>query len=124
MTSISTVNAPSPAGHYSQAIVHGGLVFVAGQLPIVPGSDGHVLGTIEEQVEQTMRNVDAILRAAGSGLDKLVSVTIYVSDLALWGRVNATYGRIMGSHRPARTVVPVATLHYGYSVEIQAVGAA
>jgi 2-iminobutanoate/2-iminopropanoate deaminase len=78
---------------------------------------------VEEQVERAMRNVEAVLRAGGSGLDQLLSVTIYVTDIGLWPRVNAAYARVMGDHRPARTVVPVPELAAGYLVEIQAVGA-
>ena len=108
MNFITTENAPIPAGHYSQAVVHNGFVFVAGQLAFVPGQKEHRPGTIAEQT-------------AGSGLDKVVQMTIYVSDISLWGDVNATYARIMGSHKPARAIVPVKELHHGYQIEIQAV---
>ena len=118
---ILTDKAPTPAGHYSQAVVHNGFAYVAGQLPIVPGQSGHVVGTIAEQTEQTLRNVEAILQAAGSGLDRVVQMTIYVSDISLWGDVNAVYARVMGENRPARAMVPVKDLHYGYQIEIQAV---
>ena len=121
MQTISTPDAPAPAGHYAQAIVHAGLVYVAGQLPIDPRRPGCVQDTIEEQTEQALRNVEAILLAAGSSLDLLLQVTIYVADLNLWGRVNAVYARVLGSHRPARAVVPTLALHYGYLIEIQAV---
>jgi 2-iminobutanoate/2-iminopropanoate deaminase len=124
MQTILTESAPIPGGHYSQAIVHNGLIFVAGQLPTVPGQREHSPGTIAEQTEQTMRNVEAILKAAGSGLHRIVQTTIYVSDITLWGDVNATYSRIMGAHRPARAIVPVKELHYGYQIEIQVIAAA
>jgi len=120
---IHTDQAPIPAGHYSQAIVHNGVVYVAGQLPIAPGSTGHTVGTMQEQTEQTLRNVEAILKAAGSGLDKVLQMTLYVSDISLWGEVNVAYTRVMGDHRPARAVVPVKDLHYGYQIEIQAIAA-
>lgn len=123
MNVIRTDAAPVPAGHYSQAIVHNGFVFVAGQLPIVPGQREHRPGTATEQTEQTLRNVEAILRSAGSSLDRVVQMTIYVTDISLWGEVNAAYARVMGDHRPARAVVPVNGLHHGYVVEIQAIGA-
>jgi len=123
MQSIETKNAPTAAGHYSQAIVHNGLVYVAGQLPIKPGSTDRVVGSIEEQTEQTLRNVEAILQAAGSALDRVLQMTIYVSDIELWSGVNAAYARVMGTHKPARAVVPVKDLHYGYQIEIQVIAA-
>jgi 2-iminobutanoate/2-iminopropanoate deaminase len=124
MRPIQTRDAPVPAGHYSQAIVHDGLVFVAGQLPIDPRSAETPVGSIEAQTEQVLRNVEAVLAAAGSGLDRVLQMTVYVSDMSLWGRVNETYARVMGSHRPARAVVPVGALHHGYQIEVQAIAAA
>jgi len=121
MQFITTENAPAAGGHYSQAVVHNGFVFVAGQLAFVPGQKEHRPGPITDQTERTLRNIEAILQAAGSGLDKVVQMTIYVSDMEVWGDVNATYMRIMGSHKPARAIVPVKELHYGYGIEIQAI---
>lgn len=121
MNFITTDRAPIPAGHYSQAVVHNGFVFVAGQLAFVPGRKEHRPGTIAEQAEQTLRNIEAILQAAGSGLDKVVQMTIYVSDIEHWGEVNVVYARIMGAHKPARAIVPVKELHHGYGIEIQAI---
>ena len=123
MKSISPPNTPPPAGHYSPGIVHNGFVFVSGQLPVVPGRTEHVVGSIEQQTEQTLRNVGAVLEAAGSSLSKAVQMTIYISDMELWGRVNVAYAKVMGDHKPARAVVPVGELHYGYQIEIQAIGA-
>jgi 2-iminobutanoate/2-iminopropanoate deaminase len=120
---VDTQLAPRPAGHYSQAVVYGGLVFVAGQLPVDPRDPARPAGEVETQTEQALRNVGAILDAAGTDLGHLVSVTVYVSDIALWPRVNAAYARVLGEHRPARAVVPVKELHHGYLVEIQAVAA-
>ena len=123
MRSISTPDAPKPAGHYSQAIVQSGLVYVAGQLPLDPATGKLVAGGIEEQTERTLRNVEAVLEAAGSDLDRVVSVTIYVTDVALWPKVNETYARVFGDHRPARAVVPVLPLRHGAFIEIQAIAA-
>jgi len=123
MRAITTVHAPAAGGHYSQGVVHDGLVYVAGQLPIVPGRTDHAVGSIEEQTEQVLRNVSAVLEAGGSSLARTLQMTIYVSDISLWGRVNATYARILGDHKPARAVVPVDALHYGYQIEVQAIGA-
>jgi 2-iminobutanoate/2-iminopropanoate deaminase len=123
MHHVNTIAAPAPAGHYSQGVVHNGFVFVAGQLPIVPGEREHRPGSMGEQTEQTLRNVQAILEAAGSSLERVVQMTIYVSDISLWAEVNTVYSRIMGAHKPARAIVPVKELHYGYGIEIQAIGA-
>jgi 2-iminobutanoate/2-iminopropanoate deaminase len=123
MEFISTSEAPVPGGHYSQAVVHNGVIYVAGQLAMVPGQTEHRVGSISEQTEQTLRNVKAILRAGGSDLDRVLQMTIYISDISLWGEVNATYQKVMGAHRPARAIVPVRDLHYGYQIEIQAIAA-
>ncbi|MBA3241212.1 MAG: RidA family protein [Acidobacteria bacterium] len=121
--SIKTPNAPAAGGHYSQAVVHNGLVYVSGQLPINPETGERLLGPIEEQTEQVLRNVEAILRAAGSGLERVLKMTVYVSDISLWAQVNAVYERMLGAHRPARAVVPVGELHYGFQIEIEAIAA-
>lgn len=122
MQFIETDHAPRPAGHYSQAIVHGDLVFVSGQLPI--RTDGsHETGDIDAQMTRTLANLSAILAAAGCTLADVIRTTVYVADIALWPRVNAVYAATFGPHRPARTVVPVPTLHYGLLVEIDAIAA-
>jgi 2-iminobutanoate/2-iminopropanoate deaminase len=123
MHPVTTPLAPIPAGHYSQAMVHNGCVYVAGQLPIVPGQKEHQVGSIEEQTAQVFANVREVLRAAGSDLSRMLQVTVYVSDMELWGRFNAAYATIMGDHRPARAVVPVNALHYGYQIEVQVIAA-
>jgi 2-iminobutanoate/2-iminopropanoate deaminase len=123
MQVISTSNAPAPAGHYSQAIVHDGVVYVAGQLPIDPQTGEKRIGSIEAQTEQALSNVAAILSAAGSSLDRVLKVTVYVSDISLWNRVDAVYARVFGNHRPARAVVPTRDLHYGFQIEVEAIAA-
>lgn len=123
MTPVQTPDAPTPAGHYAQGIVHGGLVYVAGQLPIDPANPDAPQGTVEEQTDRALANVAAILQAAGSDLGHLLSVTVYVTDIEDWPAVNAVYARILGDHRPARAVVPVKTLHHGFRIEIQAIAA-
>ena len=123
MKIVETPRAPLPAGHYSQAVVYGGLVFVAGQLPLDVAHPGRPAGDVEEQTERALENVEAILESVGSSLDRLLSVTVYVTDISLWPRVNAAYARVLGAHRPARAVVPVKELHHGYLVEVQAVAA-
>lgn len=121
MNEVLTPDAPQPAGHYAQAIVHNELVFVSGQLPINPQSGEKTIGSIEEQAEQALDNVRAILQAAGSDLDCVLKTTVYISDIALWDRVNAVYARFFGQHRPARAVVPTRKLHDGFQIEIEAI---
>ena len=120
---IRTENATQPGGHYSQAVRHGDLVYVSGQLGFKPGSSDPVVGTIDEQVRNCLANIAAILTAAGSNLDKTLKVTIYVSDGSFWPEVNRVYADVMGEHRPARAIVPCATLHHGFQVEIDAIAA-
>lgn len=121
---IFTPESSRPAGHYSQAVVHNGTVYVSGLLPIDPKTAEKKLGPIEEQIEQALLNMDAILRAAGSGLSRVLKVTIYVSDIEHWSKVNEVYARMFGDHKPARAVVPVKDLHYGFKVEVDCIAAA
>ncbi len=121
MIVVRTAAAPTPAGHYSQGIVANGFVFVAGQLPMEQGVPADPFMPIERQVEIAIGNVAAILGAAGSSLANVVSMTVYITDIALWPRVNAAYAKALGDHRPARTTVPVPALHHGWGVEVQAV---
>ena len=123
MRSVETPNAPRPGGHYSQAVVHGDTVYVAGQLPIDPDDPKAPPGDAGRQARQALKNVARILEAAGSGLDHVLQMTVYVSDVSHWGEVNKVYAEVMGEHRPARAVVPVGELHFGYLVEIQAIAA-
>ncbi len=123
MEAVFTKDAPAPAGHYSQGIVHGGLVYVAGQLGKDAARPEALPETLEEQTERALRNVEAVLAAAGSDLAHVLQMTIYISDAAFWGRVNAVYARVMGEHRPARAIVPVNEFRGGWQIEIQAIAA-
>ena len=123
MKAISTPGAPTARGHYSQAIVHAGLVYVAGQLPIVPAEPERRLETFEGQARQVLQNVKAILEASGSSIELVLKSTVYVADVSHWPAFNAIYAEVFGSHRPARTVVPVSGLHYGYLVEMDVIAA-
>jgi 2-iminobutanoate/2-iminopropanoate deaminase len=120
---VFTKAAPAPAGHYSQGVVHGGLVYVAGQLGKDPDRPDFGPGSLEEQTERALRNVEAVLKAAGSDLAHVLQVTVYVSDASFWGRVNEVYARVMGDARPARAVVPVNEFRGGWQVEVAAVAA-
>ncbi|HEY6806273.1 MAG TPA: RidA family protein [Pyrinomonadaceae bacterium] len=123
ITRIETPNAPKPAGHYSQGVVHNGLVFVSGQLAIDPKTGEKKLGSIGEQTEQALANVHGILQAAGSDWDKVLKMTLFVSDIDLWSAVNEVYIRVLGDNRPARAVIPCGPLHYGFLIEIEAIAA-
>ena len=120
---IFTSNAPAPAGHYSQGIVHNDLVYVSGQLPITKDGRKLVEGTVGEQAELAIKNVQQILIEAGSDLNRVLQMTIYITDVEQWGAVNEVYARLFGDHRPARAIVPVKELHYGLVIEIQAIAA-
>lgn len=121
MTFIETPNAPLPGGHYSQAVVHNGQVYLSGILPITPSGKKLSQATIAEQTEQILANLDAILQAAGSQRDKVLKVTVFIADINAWGVVNQLYARFFGDHRPARSVVPCSTLHYGFGIELEAI---
>jgi 2-iminobutanoate/2-iminopropanoate deaminase len=123
ITLVNTSNAPAAGGHYSQAVVCNGLVFVSGQLSIDPQTGEKKLGSIEQQTEQVLRNVSEILKAANSDLSQVLKMTVYVSDINLWSAVNEVYARVMGYHRPARAVIPTRDLHYGFLIEIDAIAA-
>ena len=123
LKTIATLSAPTARGHYSQAIVHGGLGYVAGQLPLIPGEPERQLTTFDDQARRVMANVIAILEAAGSGADLILKATVYIADVSHWPAFNAIYAEMLGPHKPARTVVPVAGLHYGYLVEMDAIAA-
>jgi len=121
MDFVSTGGAPKAIGPYSQGIIAGGLVFTAGQIAIDPASGDVVPGGIAEQTARVMQNLTAILRAAGSDLDRVVKTTVFLTDMADFAAMNEVYGKAFGSHRPARSTVAVASLPKGVKVEIEAI---
>jgi len=123
---VRTESAPAPfqGAPYSQAIKAGGLVFVAGQVGIKPDHSEMVGDTIEEQTEQALSNLGAILAAAGSGLDKLVKTTVFLQNFDDFAGMNEVYRRHVGDQPPARSTVEVAKLPSGALVEIEAVALA
>ncbi|MEZ5344795.1 MAG: RidA family protein [Pyrinomonadaceae bacterium] len=123
MKKIKLPNAPEPVGHYSSAVEHDGFIYVSGQLPRDAVTGEVETGAIEAQTELALRNVEAILKAAGSDLGHVLQFTIYVSDMSLWDKVNEVYKQVMGEHKPARAIVPVKDLHFGTKIEIQAIAA-
>jgi 2-iminobutanoate/2-iminopropanoate deaminase len=123
-TVVRTEAAPAPfqGAPYSQAIRSGGLVFVSGQLALKPGDKELSGGTIQEQTEQVMENLKAILEQAGSGLDKLVKTTVYLTNLGDFQGMNEVYAKHVGAEPPARATIEVSALPSGALVEIEAVG--
>jgi 2-iminobutanoate/2-iminopropanoate deaminase len=123
LTRVQTDEAPAAIGPYSQAIVSGGFVFTAGQIALHP-TGGELVGeTVAEQTEQVMKNLDAVLRAAGASLQRVVKTTVFLRDMADFGEMNEVYGRHFGEHRPARSTVQAAGLPRNCAVEIEAVAA-
>jgi 2-iminobutanoate/2-iminopropanoate deaminase len=120
---ILTPNATQPGGHYAQAMVHGDIVYVSGQLGFEPKSSTPELVSVEQQVRNCLGNLKAILDDAGSSMNHVIRTTIYISDVALWPEVNAIYADVFGDHRPARTIVPCNILHHDFQVEIDAMAA-
>jgi 2-iminobutanoate/2-iminopropanoate deaminase len=122
-TVVRTDAAPAPfqGAPYSQAIRAGDLVFVSGQLPLEPGHADIVGETIQEQTEQVLRNLRAILEEAGSGLEQLVKTTVFLVDLNDFQGMNEVYARHVGDRPPARATVEVAALPSGVRLEIEAI---
>ncbi|MDH6590259.1 enamine deaminase RidA (YjgF/YER057c/UK114 family) [Variovorax sp. TBS-050B] len=113
-----------PGGHYSHAAVGGGLVFIAGQLPITPEGERLVEAAFEVQAAQMLANMQAALLAAGSGIDRLLQVRVYLDDVANWPAFDRIYAQWAGPSRPARTIVPTGPLHFGFKVEMDAMALA
>ena len=118
---VETKNAPSPIGPYSQAVRANGFLFVSGQIALDPAAGSIISGGIEEQTRQVMRNLSAILDAAGSGLAKVVKTSIFLTNLDDFARFNRVYAEFLGEIKPARSTVQVARLPREVLVEIEAV---
>ncbi|CAG0949884.1 aminoacrylate peracid reductase [Myxococcaceae bacterium] len=123
MREIRTDAAPKPVGPYSQAIVHGGLVFCSGQIPLAPSGEP-VAGEIEAQTERVIENLAAVLEAAGSSLRNVLRTTVYLADLSHFARMNAVYERRFdGKPPPARSTIQAGALPRGLLVEIDVIAA-
>lgn len=118
---IHTELAPAAIGPYAQAVVANGVVYTAGQIPLDPASMELVPGDVAAQTAQVLRNLDAVLAAAGASWATVVKTTIFLADMADFARVNDVYARHLGDARPARSTVAVAGLPRGARVEIEAV---
>jgi 2-iminobutanoate/2-iminopropanoate deaminase len=120
---VSSEGAPKAIGPYSQAVKSGGFLFCSGQIPLVPSTGKIVEGGVEAQTEQVLRNLEAVLSAAGVTLRDVVKTTVYLVDLGEFPAMNGVYGRFFKDSPPARATVEVAALPAGARVEIEAVAA-
>ena len=123
MKQISTEKAPAAIGPYSQAIEHGGLIFVSGQLPIDPATGGFPEGGVEAQTRQSLNNIKSILEKAGSGMDKVLKTTVLLADMGDFAAMNGVYAEFFGTPYPARCAFAVKTLPKGALVEIECIAA-
>lgn len=118
---VTTPNAPAAIGPYSQAVRSGHLLFLSGQIPLDPATGQLIAGDITAQTERVLKNLAAILEAAGSGLDRVLKTTVYLKDLAEFGKMNEVYGKFFGEKPPARATVEVSRLPRDAAIEIDLV---
>jgi 2-iminobutanoate/2-iminopropanoate deaminase len=123
MRTIATASAPRAIGPYSQALVHDGLLYSAGQIALDPSTMELVDGDTGAQTEQVFANLKAVLEAAGASLTNVVKTTVYLADMADFQAMNAVYAKHFGEHRPARSTVAAAALPKGARVEIDVIAA-
>jgi 2-iminobutanoate/2-iminopropanoate deaminase len=118
---IQTAQAPQAIGPYSQAVEANGLIFASGQIPIDPVTGQFVQGGIAEQTERVLKNLAAVLEAAGSGLDRIVKTTVFLASMEEFASMNEVYGRFFAADPPARATVQAARLPRDARVEIEAI---
>ena len=118
---ISTDNAPQAIGPYSQAVKTGNLIFISGQIPLDPKTGDKVDGTIEDQANQVLKNIQSICEAAGHGLEDIVKITIFLTDLGNFATVNEVMKSYFKEPYPARATVEISALPLGVNVEIEAI---
>lgn len=121
MEAIQTDQAPLAIGPYSQAIKTNGLVFLSGQIPLVPETMQIIEGDVQAQTERVFENIRAVLEAAGSALDKVVKTTVFLADMNDFTAMNEVYARYFGDHRPARSTVQAARLPRDVRVEVEVI---
>src|SRR5688572_21953550 len=125
MSEIVTTNrAPGAIGPYSQAVKAGGMIFCSGQIPIDPSTGEFVSGEVAEQTEQVLKNLTAVLEAAGAGLGSVVKTTVFLADMNDFGAMNEVYGRYFDENKPARATVQAARLPRDARVEIDCIAVA
>jgi 2-iminobutanoate/2-iminopropanoate deaminase len=118
---VSTQDAPGAIGPYSQAIKAGGMVFCSGQIPIDPSTGGFSADDVAGQTEQVIRNLEAVLRAAGSGLSNVIKTTVFLADMEDFAAMNEVYSRFFNENKPARATVQAARLPKDARVEIDCI---
>ncbi|KAF8313021.1 YjgF-like protein [Cantharellus anzutake] len=123
ITEVSTLDAPGAIGPYSQAIKAGPYVFLSGNIPAIPSSGEIVQGGIKEQTKQVLQNVDAVLKASGSSLDRVVKTTVFLKNLENFAEMNGVYAEYFGRHKPARSTVEVARLPRDVLIEVECIAA-
>jgi 2-iminobutanoate/2-iminopropanoate deaminase len=120
---VATTGAPKAIGPYSQGVVTNGFLFSAGQVALDPATGELVTGGIAEQTARALENLGAVLAAANTDFSRVVKTTVFLIDMADFASMNEVYGRVFGSHRPARSTVAVAALPRGARVEIEVIAA-
>lgn len=121
ITTIATDAAPAAVGTYSQAVVHGGTVYISGQLPLLPNSGELLTGDFRQQLSQVFSNLAAIAAAAGTSLDNALKLTVYLTDLGHFAEVNQVMAEVISEPWPARAAIQVSALPKGAEVEIDAI---
>ena len=119
--SVLTDKAPKPIGPYSQAVIAGDFIFTAGQVPVDPATNKVVEGDVQEQARRSLENIKAVLEAAGSSMNKVVKVTVFLKDMNDFAQVNEIYTQYFTENKPARSAVQVAKLPLDVMVEIEAI---
>jgi 2-iminobutanoate/2-iminopropanoate deaminase len=120
---IITENAPAPIGPYNQAVIAGNMLFISGQIALVPGTETLINSSIAEETEQVMKNLDSILNASGAGFHQVVKTTIFLSSMEHFSIVNEVYGKYFTGEYPARETVAVKGLPRNVNVEISMIAA-
>jgi 2-iminobutanoate/2-iminopropanoate deaminase len=121
---VATEHAPKAIGPYSQAVVHNGMAYLSGQIPLDPATGQLVEGDIAAQTKRVLENLKAVLEACGSGLDRVVKTTVFIKDMGEFARMNEVYGKFFGENPPARSTVEAARLPRDVRVEIDAIAIA
>jgi len=120
---VATERAPQAIGPYSQAVVHGGIAYLSGQIPLDPSTNQLLEGDIAAQTQRVLENLKAVLEACGASLDSVLKTTVFLKDIADFPKMNEVYGRYFSQHPPARSTVQAARLPRDVSIEIDAIAA-